>query len=95
MHELAGAPEARLDTLIAKLSPVDLLLIEGFKHDVHDKIEVVRADSGNPPLYPTTSTVVAIASDRPLPDADRPVLDLDDVPAIADFIIAHCGLGDG
>ena len=95
MHELAGAPEARLEILIAKLSPVDLLLIEGFKHDVHDKIEVVRADSGNPPLYPATSTVVAIASDRPLPDADRPVLDLDDVPAIADFIIAHCGLGDG
>lgn len=92
MHELRGAAEPTLDQLLAKLGPVDLVLVEGFKTEGHDKIEVVRTGSRHPPLYPTTPSVVAVASDRPLPDAARPVLDLDDTAAIADFIAAHCGL---
>jgi molybdopterin-guanine dinucleotide biosynthesis protein B len=91
MHELRGAAEPSLDTLLAKLDPVDLILVEGFKTEGHEKIEVVREGSRRPPLYPTTPSVVAVASDRPLPDAVCPVLDLDDVVAIADFITAHCG----
>ena len=92
MAELRERPEPSLSELVAKLSPVDLVLVEGFKHEGHDKIEVYRAAADKPPLYPGNATVVAIASDRALPDAGRPVLPLDDLEAIADFIFDHCAL---
>lgn len=94
MHELRGAPEPDMDALIAHMSPVDLLLIEGFKHYSHDKMLIHRADNRKGlPIAPDDPTVVAVATDSDLPDAgEKPVLDLDDVPAIADFIVAHCGL---
>jgi molybdopterin-guanine dinucleotide biosynthesis adapter protein len=92
MHELRGAPEAQLEELVARMTPVDLLLIEGFKHHPHDKLEVFRRDVGKPLLCVSDARVVGVASDGPVPEARVPVIDLDDTRAIADFILAHCGL---
>jgi molybdopterin-guanine dinucleotide biosynthesis protein B len=91
MHELRGAPEPRLDELVARLSPVDLLLIEGFRHDPHPKIEVHRPSLGKPLLFPEDQHIVAIAADEPLA-APIPLLPLGDVSAIAEFVIDHLGL---
>jgi len=95
MHELGPEPEPALDTLLARLGPVDLVLVEGFKRSRHDKIEVRRSGNDKPALYPDDRSVIAVASDRPLADARCPVLALDDAAAIADFILAHCGLEGG
>lgn len=92
MHELRDAPEPTLDDLLGHMSDVDLVLVEGFKRENHQKIEVRRAENERPPLFPDDDQVIAIASDRPLQNAGRPVLDLDDTRAIADFIVDHCGL---
>jgi molybdopterin-guanine dinucleotide biosynthesis protein B len=93
-HRDEAGPEPRLDELLARLGEADLVLVEGFKHEGHDKIEVCREGSRREPLYPNDRSVVAVASDRPLPDAGRPVLDLDDASAVADFICRHCGLAE-
>ena len=92
MHENRGVPEASLEELIARLSPVDLVLIEGFKSYPNDKIEIRRKNDTGPFLHTTDPHVVAIASDAPIGGLSLPVLDLDDVTAIAEFIIAHCAL---
>ncbi|KAA2237166.1 molybdopterin-guanine dinucleotide biosynthesis protein B [Salinarimonas soli] len=87
LHELrAGEPEPPLAQLLAKLAPVDLAIVEGFKTQAHPKIEVHRAANGKPPLYPEIANVRAIASDVPIPDAPVPVLHLDDLSAIADAV---------
>lgn len=91
MQELRGAPEPPLDDLLARLSPVDLVLIEGFKREAHPKIEAFRAAANNPLIASGDTTIRAVASDTPL-DLDRPVLDLDDTSAIADFILREVGL---
>ena len=92
MHELRGAPEAEMEALVARMTPVDLLLIEGFKHHPHDKLEVFRREVGKPLLCVSDPRIVAVASDGAVPEARVPVIDLDDTRAIADFIAAHCGL---
>jgi len=92
MHELRGDPEPSVEALIARMSPVDLLLIEGFKHHAHDKLEVHRPSVGKPLLAQADDRVVAVASDAALAGLRVPVLPIDDVPAIAAFVIAHCGL---
>lgn len=91
MHELRDEGEPALSELLKKLAPVDLVLIEGYKRDTHPKVEAHRAETGNPLIAPDDPTVRAIASDTPL-DIDRPVFDLDDTRAIADFILAETGL---
>ena len=91
MHELRGAPEPGLADLLARLSPVDLILVEGYKRDAHPKVEAHRAETGNPLIAPDDPTVRAVASDVPL-TLDRPVFDLNDTQAIADFILAEVGL---
>ena len=91
MRELRGAPEPTLDELVARMSPADLLLVEGWKHHPHPKIEVHRPSLGKPLLYPDDPHVVAIASDMPL-DAPIPLLPLGDAPAVARFIADHLGL---
>ena len=93
MHELRGGPEAEMEALVARMTPVDLLLIEGFKHHAHDKLEVYRRAVGKPLLCVSDPRVVAVASDGAVPEARVPVIGLDDTRAIADFIVAHCGLG--
>ena len=95
MHEHRGAPEAQMEDLVARMSPVDLLLIEGFKHHAHDKLEVFRREVGKPLLCVADPLVVAVASDGAVPEARVPVLALDDTRAIADFVAAHCGLARG
>jgi molybdopterin-guanine dinucleotide biosynthesis protein B len=92
MHENEGAPEATLDELVARLSPVDLVLVEGFKRHAHMKLEVHRPSLGKPLMAPDDPWVVAVASDARLAALHIPVLDLDDVPAIADLILARCEL---
>ncbi len=94
MHELRGAAEPTTEALIALMAPVDLVLIEGFKQEDHDKIEVHRPALGKPLLCSEDPRVVAVASDVPLEGIPVPRLDLDDAGTIADFVIAHCGLGD-
>ena len=92
MHELRGAAEPTTEELIAHMAPVDLVLIEGFKQENHDKIEVHRPAFGRSLLCRDDPRVVAVASDEPLEDLPVPRLDLNDPGTIADFVIAHCGL---
>lgn len=91
MHELRDAPEPQLQDLLARLSPVDLVLIEGYKRDTHPKVEAHRQETGNPLIAPDDPTIRAIASDVAL-DLDRPVFDLNDTKTIADFILSEVGL---
>ncbi|MGH6931760.1 MAG: molybdopterin-guanine dinucleotide biosynthesis protein B [Dongiaceae bacterium] len=95
MHEHRGASEPTAAELARHMSPVDLLLIEGFKREAHPKLEIHRATNGKPLLYPDDRHIVAVACDVALPDCPLPVLSIDDIAAIADFIIAHCGLAPG
>jgi len=92
MHELRDEAEPTLDELVARMSPADLLLIEGFKRDRHPKIEVFRPSLGKDPLWPDDPMVVAVASDEDIPGLDRPRLDLNDAEAVAAFILDHVGL---
>jgi molybdopterin-guanine dinucleotide biosynthesis protein MobB len=92
MHEHRGAPEPSAAELMRQMTPVDLLLIEGFKREPHPKLEVYRAANGKPLLHPDDPHIVAIASDVALPQSLLPVISIDDIPAIAEFIVGHCGL---
>jgi len=89
VHELRGSPEPTLPKLLAKLAPADLVIVEGFKHGAHPKLEVYRAAVGKPPLHPDDPHIVAVASDAPVPQARVPVVALDDVDAVADLILAR------
>ena len=91
MSELRGAAEPPLQELLAKLSPVDLVLVEGYKRDTHPKIEAYRQAPGNPLIAADDPTIKAIATDTGLA-IDRPQFDLDDTAAIADFILLQVGL---
>jgi molybdopterin-guanine dinucleotide biosynthesis adapter protein len=91
MHELRGAPEPSLDELVPRVTPVDLLLVEGFKHHPHPKIEIYRPSLGKPPLHPDDPYVVAVASDEELPGLALPRLPLGAPAAIADFILQYDG----
>jgi molybdopterin-guanine dinucleotide biosynthesis adapter protein len=89
VHELRGDAEPTLGALLGKLAPVDLVLVEGYKRERHPKLEVHRAAVGKPLLYPDDPAIVAVASDTALPQARIPVIDLDDVEAIADVLLRH------
>ena len=89
MHELRGAPELTLPQLLAKLSPVDLVLVEGYKREPHPKLEVFRASVGKPLIHPDDPYVVAIASDGPVPQARVPRVDIDDLAAIIAILLEH------
>lgn len=91
MTELRGHDEPPLADLLARLDPVDLVLVEGYKRDTHPKVEAYRSETGNPILAHSDPTVRAMASDTAI-DLDRPVFDLNDTKAIADFILAEVGL---
>jgi molybdopterin-guanine dinucleotide biosynthesis adapter protein len=82
MHELRQASEPRLRELLAKMSPVDLVIVEGFKSEPHRKIEVHRAANGKAMLFPDDPGIVGIATDADL-KTTLPVAHLDDIPAIA------------
>src|SRR5215470_266535 len=89
VHELREEAEPPLTALLAKLAPVDLVIIEGYKREAHPKLEVYRAAVGKPLLHPEDPHIVAVASDNPLPQARVPVISLDDIDAIADVLLKH------
>ena len=89
LHELREEREWDLPALLGKLSPVDLVLVEGFKRDRFPKLEVHRVANGKPLLHPADPHIVAVASDRPLPEAKVPVIDLDDIEGIVDLLLAR------
>ncbi len=93
MHELRDEPEPSVDDLIARVTPVDLLLIEGFKSHAHDKLEIHRTVLGKPPLWPDDPQIVAVAGDTAPAGLTLPWLDLEQPAAIADFILHRTGLG--
>jgi molybdopterin-guanine dinucleotide biosynthesis protein B len=89
LHELRDEPEWNLPALVGKMSPVDLILVEGFKRDAFPKIEIHRVANGKPLIHPDDPHIVAIAADTALPQATVPVIDLDDIDAIADLVLAR------
>ena len=91
MHELRDEDEPTLSDLLKQLSPVDLVLIEGYKRDRHPKIEAHRKETGQPLIAPEDETIVAVASDTSV-TIDRPVLDLNDTASIANFIAQYLEL---
>ncbi len=87
IHELREEGEPSLNDILARLSPVDLVVVEGYKRHPHPKLEIHRAEVGKPLLHPDDDWIVAVASDGPVPDARVPVLDLGDAEKIADVLM--------
>jgi molybdopterin-guanine dinucleotide biosynthesis protein B len=86
MHELRGATEPRLPELLAKMSPVDLVVVEGFKREPHRKIEVYRAANEKPLLFPDDPGIVGIATDTVVETA-LPTAHLDDIEAVVAMML--------
>ncbi len=86
MHESRDEPEMALADLLTRLSPVDLVIIEGFKTHPYPKIEVHRAASEKPLIAPNDPYIMAIAADCPLNSNAVPVVSLDDISAIAALV---------
>ncbi|MCP3460155.1 molybdopterin-guanine dinucleotide biosynthesis protein B [Bradyrhizobium sp. CCGUVB23] len=93
MHELRGAAEPRLPELLAKLSAVDLVVVEGFKREPHRKIEVYRAANGKPLLFPDDPGIVGIAADVAV-ETRLPTVHLDDIPAVAALVLRSAMTAD-
>jgi molybdopterin-guanine dinucleotide biosynthesis protein B len=92
-HENREVPEPSMEELLRYMAPVDLVIIEGYKSYPHDKLEVYRPAIGKSMMAADNPSVVAIATDAPNDvTASVAVLDLNDIGAIADFIIGRCGL---
>lgn len=90
MHELRDAPELTLDQAIARLSPCDLVLVEGYKRAALPKLEIHRGSVGKPWLHPDDPAIIAIASDVPPTDpGTRRLFGLDEIEAIATFVAAR------
>ena len=89
LHELRGEPEWNLPALLSKITPVDLVLIEGYKRDAFPKLEVHRAENGKPLLQPDDPHIVAIATDIPLENAKVPLVDLNDTELIVDTLLKY------
>jgi molybdopterin-guanine dinucleotide biosynthesis protein B len=89
LHELRGEEEWDMPALLAKASPVDLILIEGFKREAFPKLEIFRKENGKPLPHPDDPHIVAVASDAPVPDAKVPVIDLNDIETVAETLLKH------
>ena len=93
MHELRDEQEPELATILQRMAPADIVIIEGYKREGHRKIETRRQDSrSREPLSPNDVNIIAVAADSPQPGETLPVFDLDDVAAIADFAERATGL---
>lgn len=92
MHELRGAPEPDMAELIKQMTPVDLLLVEGFKGHHYNKLEVSRLATGKSLRCRDDKEIVALACDRQVDGLDIPVIDMNDITTIADFIVTLCEL---
>src|SRR5688572_29497562 len=93
MHELRGAQEPSFDEQVKRVSPCDLLLVEGFKFAPIPKLEVWRKETGEALLHPNDPHIVAVATDAKIA-SKLPVLDLNDDAAIARFILKHLALDE-
>ena len=89
IHEMRGDIELTLPDILTRLSPVDLVIVEGYKAHHHPKLEVYRAVVGKPLLYPEDAWIVAVASDAPVVNAQLPVISLDDVDKIIDVLLVE------
>lgn len=90
IHELQDAAETPLADVLAKLEPCDLVIVEGYKREGHPKIEVRRAGANQDgPLAPTDASIIAIASDLPLTGEHLAVFSIDDISAIAHYVIQN------
>ncbi len=92
MQELRGGAEPPLSDLLSQMAPVDLVLIEGYKHAEHPKIEAALTPGKRPLLALESTQITAVAAGYETPQLKIPVLDINDIPTIADFIAAHTGL---
>ena len=92
MHELKDASDPPLSELMEHMSPVDLLIVEGFKWETHPKIEIHRPSLGKPLLQPEDTNIIAVASDESLHGLGVPVLPLGDIFCIAEFVVKAVGL---
>ena len=91
MHELRGEQEPKFEDQLKHLSPCDLLIVEGFKYAPIPKLEVWRAETGEPLLHPNDAHFVAVATDAKI-ESKLPVLDLNNVNAIASFVVSRLKL---
>lgn len=91
VHELRGAPEPTLAEQVKRVSPCDLLLVEGYKREPIPKLEVFRAATGEPLLHPHDQNVVAIATDTRV-NTTLPQFDLNAPEQVADFVLQHLSL---
>jgi molybdopterin-guanine dinucleotide biosynthesis protein B len=89
MHEVGDGQEASLADLLRRLAPCDLVLVESFKTGALPKLEVFRQAAGKRPLHPDDPRIVALASDRPFPEAGVPAAHLNDIEAVADMVCSH------
>jgi len=87
IHELRGEAEPSLKEIFPRMTPADLVIVEGFKREPHPKLEVYRAEIGKPLLHPDDDWIVALASDGPVPGSRVPVIPLDDIDKIADVLL--------
>lgn len=92
MHEVRGEAEPDLDTMLEQLSPCDIVLVEGYKHGSHPKIETRRTAARDRAPLPPQANVIAIASDHPVQDVDLPVFSIEAIGDIADFVETTAGL---
>ena len=94
MHEARGEEEPTLEAVLARLSPCDLVLVEGYKREGQPKIELRRTEARERrPIAPEDPTIVAVVADHETDAGGLPLFGPDDVAAIADFIAAHLGIG--
>jgi molybdopterin-guanine dinucleotide biosynthesis adapter protein len=92
IHELRGQAEPALDDVLRRLKPCDLVIVEGYKRDAHEKIEVRNVALDHPELAGADPTVIAVAATGDIVGAPVPVFDRDDIAALAAFIVSHLGL---
>ncbi len=90
MHENREDDEPGLEALLQRMTPVDVVLVEGFKGEGHDKIEVHREGLEKPLLCREDRSFIALAANYRPDDVNIPVLDLDDIEAVADFVVSYC-----
>ena len=92
IHELMDETEKDFDFLVNRIAPTDLILVEGFKAEVHNKIEVIRRENKKTPIHKSDENVLAIAADYKILDVSLPIFHLDEISKIANFILKKVGL---
>ena len=90
VHENRDNAEPSLEEMLERMSPADIVLVEGYKSEPHPKLEVWRGATGKPPLYRNDPTVIAVATDDPAAHPDIEALDLNDTARVARFIVERC-----